>query len=40
MILDWLTDCAIASLVPIGQLAVLVTIGYMLRTDKPKGGAS
>ncbi len=29
-----------AALIPIGQLAILVVIGYLLRTDKRKGGGA
>ncbi len=29
-----------AALIPIGQLTILVAIGYLLRTDKRKGGGA
>ncbi len=29
-----------AALIPIGQLAILVAIGYLLRTDKRRGGGA
>ncbi len=29
-----------AALIPIGQLTILVVIGYLLRTDKRRGGGA
>lgn len=37
--IDFLIESAVMALVPAGQIALLVIVGYVLRIDKRNGGS-